>query len=202
MIESRCGIKCRECKYKERMNCKGCINIDKPFWGDSCPVKSCCQERRLEHCGQCPEFPCDLLKQFAYDDKEGDNGERIETCRKWYAEQFIYDVVRKNAEALQNYFTPDAVIRWHDSNEEFTVAEYIRANCEYPGQWNGEVSRVEKIKAGMVIVTKIQSDESAHLITAFIELKDGKINKLDEYYSDCNDAPDWRKAMNIGRPIK
>ena len=34
------------------------------------------------------------------------------------------------------------------------------------------------------------------------KVKDGKINRLDEYYSDCGDAPDWRKAMNIGKPIE
>ena len=43
MVESRCGILCRECEYKEKMNCGGCVHIDKPFWGDSCPVKSCCE---------------------------------------------------------------------------------------------------------------------------------------------------------------
>ena len=24
MIESRCGLKCSECSYRESMNCKGC----------------------------------------------------------------------------------------------------------------------------------------------------------------------------------
>lgn len=32
MIESRCGILCSECSYREQMNCKGCITIEKPFW--------------------------------------------------------------------------------------------------------------------------------------------------------------------------
>jgi len=91
MIESRCGIICSECKYKEEMNCKGCTKIDKPFWGDSCPVKSCCEGRGYEHCGECSDFPCDLLNQFAYDEREGDNGKRIETCRNW----------AKNQEALK-----------------------------------------------------------------------------------------------------
>ena len=39
MIESRCGLLCSECNYREQMNCKGCIVIHKPFWGDACPVK-------------------------------------------------------------------------------------------------------------------------------------------------------------------
>ena len=67
MVESRFGILCNECAYKEEMNCGGCLNIQKPFWGDSCPVKDCCEAKKLEHCGKCNEFPCDLLNEFAYD---------------------------------------------------------------------------------------------------------------------------------------
>ncbi len=86
MIESRCGIVCSECKYKEQVNCKGCAHIDKPFWGESCPVKSCCEDKELLHCGKCGDFPCDLLNQFAYDKEQGDDGKRIEQCRKWGCE--------------------------------------------------------------------------------------------------------------------
>lgn len=82
-IESRCGILCSECAYREQMDCKGCIHIQKPFWGDSCPVKSCCEGKSQEHCGNCGNFPCDLLNQFAYDEKQGDGGKRIEQCRIW-----------------------------------------------------------------------------------------------------------------------
>ena len=83
VIESRCGLLCSECGYREQMNCKGCVSITKPFWGDACPVKSCCEEKKQEHCGLCPDFPCDLLKQFAYDKEQGDDGKRIEQCKKW-----------------------------------------------------------------------------------------------------------------------
>ncbi|MCL2150432.1 MAG: DUF3795 domain-containing protein [Dehalococcoidia bacterium] len=86
MIESRCGILCGECKYREKMDCASCINIKKPFWGDSCPVKACCESRGHEHCGQCRDFSCELLNQFAYDKERGDDGKRIEQCRKWMEE--------------------------------------------------------------------------------------------------------------------
>ena len=45
MIDSRCGLLCSDCSFRETMGCKGCVNIDKPFWGDSCPVKSCCEKK-------------------------------------------------------------------------------------------------------------------------------------------------------------
>ena len=83
MVESRCGIVCTECEYKEKVNCLGCVNINKPFWGAQCPVKACCEEKAHLHCGKCDIFPCELLNQFAYDKEQGDDGRRIEQCRKW-----------------------------------------------------------------------------------------------------------------------
>lgn len=83
MIESRCGIVCSECGFQESHGCKGCVNIDNPFWGE-CPVKTSCESKKHAHCGECGEFPCKLLESFAYADNEhGDDGKRIEQCRKW-----------------------------------------------------------------------------------------------------------------------
>lgn len=82
MIESRCGIKCSECEYKEQMGCLGCIKIQHPFWGE-CPVKACVESKKIEHCGMCETFPCALAKQFAYDEKQGDGGKRLTQCKEW-----------------------------------------------------------------------------------------------------------------------
>ena len=82
MIESRCGILCGECEFRESMGCKGCTNIENPFWGE-CPVKASRESKNHEHCGQCERFPCETLTSFAYDEKQGDGGKRIEQCRKW-----------------------------------------------------------------------------------------------------------------------
>ena len=83
MIESRCGLRCSDCNFRESMGCKGCVNMDKPFWADSCPVKSCCEKKGLQHCGECDGFVCPLLHTFAYDMEQSDNGARIEQCQKW-----------------------------------------------------------------------------------------------------------------------
>jgi hypothetical protein len=82
MIESRCGIICSQCEYREKFNCGGCVNIQNPFWGE-CSVKACCESKKLDNCGMCSNFPCELLKQFAYDKEQGDNGARIEQCKCW-----------------------------------------------------------------------------------------------------------------------
>ena len=83
MIESRCGILCADCHYREPLGCAGCIAISKPVWGDSCPVKSCCEGKGLEHCGLCGEFPCAVLNRFSYDAEQGDDGRRIQQCIAW-----------------------------------------------------------------------------------------------------------------------
>ena len=82
MVESRCGILCSACKFREKMNCQGCVAIDKPYWGE-CQVKSCCEGKGYNNCGECPELPCETLTQFAYDEHNGDAGRRIERCKEW-----------------------------------------------------------------------------------------------------------------------
>lgn len=83
MIESRCGIKCSECEFKDSMKCAGCTQIEKPFWSATCPVKSCVEQKKHMHCGECKTFPCEIANQFAYDEKQGDHGKRLEQCRRW-----------------------------------------------------------------------------------------------------------------------
>lgn len=87
MIQSRCGLLCSDCGYRVQMNCQGCTAIEKPFWGESCPVKNCCEQKGLEHCGVCRAFPCELLHGFAFDKQQGDDGARIERCRTWSREK-------------------------------------------------------------------------------------------------------------------
>ena len=83
VIESRCGILCSGCGYRASMGCGGCMAIKRPFWGEICPLKTCCEARGLENCGRCGEFPCEVLVQFAFDERQCDGGRRIEQCRAW-----------------------------------------------------------------------------------------------------------------------
>ena len=67
---------------------------------------------------------------------------------------FFQDVISQNEVGLGRWFREDAVIRWHCTNEQFSAEEYIRANCEYPGRWNGTIERVEQGKdtADLILV--------------------------------------------------
>ena len=117
---------------------------------------------------------------------------------------FWQDIISQSREKLPAYFREDAVIRWHCSNEQFTVGEYIRANCDYPGSWLGEIERIEEdgdtvILAGHVF--PVDRSSSFHVVS-FIRLSDGKIREMDEYWADDGEAPEWRRQMKIGRPIR
>lgn len=54
-------------------------------------------------------------------------------------ERYWSDTLRQNAEAMRAYFDDNAYIKWHNTNELFNSEEFIRANCEYPGSWDGEI---------------------------------------------------------------
>ena len=82
MFESRCGVCCNSCERKERKECKGCLHMDKPFWGGICGVKSCCEGKKLDFCGQCEEFPCEMLSNMGKE-QGFDPMVKIEQCKKW-----------------------------------------------------------------------------------------------------------------------
>lgn len=85
MIDSRCGLKCATCSYKESHGCKGCIETNgNPFHGE-CPVAVCCQSKENSHCGECSNFACNLLIEYSNDPVHGDDpkGARIEQCKSW-----------------------------------------------------------------------------------------------------------------------
>ena len=87
MIQSRCGLKCNECEWVTKTNCPGCLKVHgKPAWGE-CRVAICCESHNLLHCGKCESFPCEKLLAFAYDKEHGDDGQRIETLKKWLSEE-------------------------------------------------------------------------------------------------------------------
>ncbi len=119
-------------------------------------------------------------------------------------ELFWSAILEQNAEEIRKYFHTDAYVNWHCSNEHFTVEEFIRANCEYPGHWAGEVERVIKTDELIVTATKVYpKDHSASFhVTSFISLKDGLIAAMDEYWADDGPAPQWRQDMKIGCKIR
>ncbi len=117
---------------------------------------------------------------------------------------FWRDVLGQDAERIRGYFREDAYVNWHCTNEHFSVQEYLIANCEYPGEWDGEVERVEEINDLTITVTHVYPKDrslSFH-VTSFFQIPDGRIQSLDEYWADDGTAPDWRLEKKIGTKIR
>ena len=118
--------------------------------------------------------------------------------------EFWSAVLRQDADAIRDYFHLDGWVNWHNTNEHFTVEEFIRANCEYPGEWDGEVEREEQIGNLVITATHVYTkDRSMSLhVASFIKLCGDKIISIDEYWGDDGIAPQWRLDKHIGTKIK
>ncbi len=109
--------------------------------------------------------------------------------------------ISQNAEKMREFFNEDAVINWHNTNEKFTVNEYIKLNCEYPDKWYGEVERIEEIGELIITVIRVYNNEVSFHAVSFIKIKNNKIICIDEYWGDDGSIPEWRIKMNIGQKI-
>ena len=85
-------------------------------------------------------------------------------------QQFWSAVLAQRADEIRKYFHADAYVNWHCSNEHFTVEEFIRANCEYPGDWDGEVEKIVTTDDMIITATRVYpKDRSASFhVTSFI----------------------------------
>ena len=118
--------------------------------------------------------------------------------------RFWKAVLAQDRDAIRMYFCEDAYVNWHCTNEHFTVEEFIKANCEYPGEWDGEVERIENVRDMIITATHVYPKDksmSFHVVS-FIRIRQDKIISVDEYWSDDGDTPQWRREMHISKPIK
>ena len=124
--------------------------------------------------------------------------------KKEFVIKFWEDVVAQNAKKLKSYFLYDAIINWHNTNERFSVEEYIIANCEYPGHWCGNVERVEIVGDLVISIARVwlvDNDDSFHAVS-FFKFQGNKILCLYEYWGEDGVGPQWRLNKKIGKSIK
>lgn len=123
-----------------------------------------------------------------------------ENKREEFLKQYWTAILGQQADQLPLFFKEDACIRWHNTREQFTVAEFIRANCEYPGEWTGEAERLETVGECSIMAVHVHTKDgslSFHVVS-FIRMKDDLISELDEYWGDDGPVPGWRKEKQIG----
>ena len=95
---------------------------------------------------------------------------------------FIKAVLAQDEDTIRSFLHKDAYVNWHCSNEHFTVDEFIIANCEYPGDWDGTVERIEVIGDLFITATKVYSkDRSVYFhVVSFIKISNDKMVSIDE----------------------
>ena len=113
------------------------------------------------------------------------------------------DMDEQNWDNIHIYFEDEAIINWNNTNERFNVEEFVRANCEYPGDWSIKIERLECMENLVISVVKVHlkdNDVSFHA-TSFFEFNNCKIKLLNEYWGDDGKAPQWRIDKQIGKLI-
>ena len=111
---------------------------------------------------------------------------------------YWYAVFEKDVEKMRPYFADNATIRWHNTNEVFTVERFLEVNRDYPGLWSGEIERVESFDNKIIMAVKVfskESNSSFHAVS-FFEVAGDKITALDEYWGDDCAPPAWRSDKN------
>lgn len=111
---------------------------------------------------------------------------------------------RQEWSELGAYFSKEAVIHWCDTNEAFIKEEFVRANCEYPGNW--EISVVNLVEKDNLVISvarvKLKNKEIYFYVNSYFYFDEkGKITLLKEYWSECGEVPQWRQEKKIGKPI-
>lgn len=117
--------------------------------------------------------------------------------------QYWQAVLAQQPQQMRRFFDPEAAINWHNTGEQFTAEEFIRANCAYPGRWNGRLERVETLPDRIITAVQVFSRDgriSCH-VTSFMQLRQDRILNLDEYWGDDGEAPRWRQQMQLGRAL-
>lgn len=102
----------------------------------------------------------------------------------------------QDAAEMARYFAEDAVILWPNTGERFGLPGYLRANCEYPGQWEGEVERIAP--DGSFSVARVWSAEAGTFrAVSFYRWEGARVSRLEEYWGDVGPAPAWRAGFSL-----
>ena len=123
--------------------------------------------------------------------------ERAPLSERDICRNFFEAVLSQKPDKLRKLFQKNAVIEWPCTNERFTLEEYVRANCEYPGEWDGEIVSVIPAEKQTVLITKVwPKDKTASFhCVSIIRAKKDKITGLTEYWADDGPVPQWRQEL-------
>jgi len=80
-FDSYCGLESANCDYIKSQTCGGCIATKGQSFHGVCEIAECANQRNKRFCGECENFPCEILERYSHDKEHGDDGKRIERCK-------------------------------------------------------------------------------------------------------------------------
>ncbi len=102
---------------------------------------------------------------------------------------------------MEKCFCEEAVIRFQTTDEEFTVADFVRVHCERPGRRKVVIERMHRVGESLVTVVHLWMEGTSYYVTSFFQMSRGRILQLDEYWGENVEAPQWRTEAQIGTRI-
>ncbi|MGL5624588.1 hypothetical protein, partial [Cetobacterium sp.] len=103
----------------------------------------------------------------------------------------LMSLTKENKEILRKYFDENASILWYETNEKFTLEEYLQVNSEYPDEWIGEIKRIEEKNDLIIFVGEVKPKDNSFCCycTSFVKIKDNKILSLEEFWTKVSSPP-------------
>ncbi|UCC79787.1 MAG: DUF3795 domain-containing protein [Candidatus Zixiibacteriota bacterium] len=77
----------------EKLKCVGCKGQSSGCWCSGCEIRSCAEDKGLEFCYQCQDYPCDpLLKTF---EKHPEARQNLKTISKIGPDAWVASMMAK-----------------------------------------------------------------------------------------------------------
>lgn len=131
-----------------------------------------------------------------HDATAGESGGETLVQRFWALYQ-----ARRWAEA-QALLAPHAECLWWTTSERFRgAASVVHVNAVYPEGWVIRLIEVQALKDGRVL-SLVRVDQAGHSFYAnsYFHVRDGLIQQIDEYWSDVQAPPPWRRDPEAPLP--
>ncbi len=104
----------------------------------------------------------------------------------------------------QALLAPHAECLWWATQERFRGADaVVHVNAVYPEGWTIHLLDLQPLMDGRVLsLVRVDQDGHSFYANSYFHIRDGLIQQIDEYWSDVQAAPAWRRdplAPLVGR---
>ena len=90
----------------------------------------------------------------------------------------------------------DFEAHWPNTRERIRgPGNFIDLNESYPGDWRCTIRRIDGCADTVVTVTEISDGETSLFAVSFLEVRDGRIARAEEYFAENGPPPFDRSAF-------